>query len=231
MSDRAQELLQGWYQRLQIRKRVKKLSVKIDRLLFLERLFLLAIALIMIYFVWYLVFMLPVQGTYKRLNTRIQSSERQLQMLERKAKTIVTQAVMKKQENKDQHRSLLGKIDKLDKEIDGFQKGFTTASTMAGTLREALDQQGKLKLQSLTTLPVRVIVKPENGEQKLTEQGITFAFRGKYFDTLDYLRRLEQLKTQLLWDKLRYNVLKYPEAGVTITLFLLNPLKDEEENA
>ena len=218
MNDRLETLLSLW-------KKTNRFFVRVDRWLFLERLFLLFTCLAVIYFVWYLVLMMPVQKTQNRLKTRIVVSQRQIQALERKTETIVAQAIIEAKHNRQQHKILSEKVKILNQEIARFNKRFMTAAEMAPTLRATMDKQEKLQLQSLVTLPVRMIVKPTEGEQKLTEQGVTVTFQGGYLNTLSYLQELEKLKTQILWDNLRYNVVKYPGATIVMTLFLLNPPK------
>lgn len=222
MNDRLGRLLQLYHQG---QNRTKQLFVYVNRLLFLERIFLLFIILLFIYLFWYLVLMLPIQRTQGRLKTRMLVSERQVKNLERRTKAIIKEALTEGKRNKERYQKLGEEVKILDSEIRGLNKNFITASEMARTLRETLDKQGRLRLRDLTTLPVKVIIKSEGDEQPLIEQGVTFTFQGRYFDTLTYLEKLEGLKKQLFWSNLKYDVVKYPESDITVTLFLLKPPK------
>ena len=49
----------------------------------------------------------------------------------------------------------------------------------------------------------------------------TLTINGNYFDILNYLQRIEQLKWQLFWEKLTYQVKRYPQASATIKFYTL----------
>jgi len=46
--------------------------------------------------------------------------------------------------------------------------------------------------------------------------------RGSYADLLQYLAALEKLPTQMFWSMAKMNVVKYPEAELTLTLYTLS---------
>jgi MSHA biogenesis protein MshJ len=203
--------------------RERRLFLTINHWLFIERLFFLLICLIVGYVILYVILLSPIQSTKNRLEAKIQSSENKWAMLNKEAETIVKQAVMKLESDKKQYEALLKKVDELDEKIEHFGKRFAIASQVTQTLREAFDQHSELQLKNLQVLPVSVLVKPIEGEQELVSQELVFTFRGQYFDILSYLEQLEQLKMHVFWKSLKYEVMDYPQAEVTVNLAILIP--------
>jgi MSHA biogenesis protein MshJ len=49
--------------------------------------------------------------------------------------------------------------------------------------------------------------------------------KGDYFSIMKFLQHVEKLKWQLFWDKFDYQVIRYPEAIVTIEFYTLKPAR------
>ena len=50
-------------------------------------------------------------------------------------------------------------------------------------------------------------------------------FEGDFFQTVDYMRKLEKLEWGFFWDEVSFEMKEYPQASITITLYTisLNP--------
>lgn len=87
---------------------------------------------------------------------------------------------------------------------------------MATLLEEALLENKELRLISIQTLPVKPM--PSN----LFMHPLVLVFEGNYFETLNYLQRIEHLRWRFFWDELDYVVTKYPNAQITLKLHTLS---------
>ncbi len=52
--------------------------------------------------------------------------------------------------------------------------------------------------------------------------GIKIQLQGNYFDTLRFLKAIEQQKLNVIWDSFEYEVTKYPKANITLELNTLS---------
>ncbi len=107
---------------------------------------------------------------------------------------------------------------------------------MAGLLRQVLGKNANLQLMALQTLPVTPLLERENTkpetdaaptqqlvpDKQIYKHGVEMTVRGNYLDLLQYLNSLEHLPTQMFWGKVKLEVVKYPAADLTLTLYTLS---------
>lgn len=102
---------------------------------------------------------------------------------------------------------------------------------MAELLRQVLSKNANLQLLALQTLPVTPLLenaKPEvipavaGAETKIFKHGVEMTVRGNYLDLLQYLNALERMPTQMFWGKVKMEVVQYPAAELTLTLYTLS---------
>jgi MSHA biogenesis protein MshJ len=127
--------------------------------------------------------------------------------------------------------------------VDGLramQRGLVPPERIAPLLESILRANGKLKLLSLTTLPVGSLselaahgadaAKKDAPDAKplvkapdlLFRHGVELTVRGSYLDMVDYMTTLESLPTQLFWGKAQLDVEQYPNVRLTLTLYTLS---------
>ena len=108
---------------------------------------------------------------------------------------------------------------------------------MADLLEQVLNKNGQLQLINLQTLPATPLIekaaKPEVAgttpastaaelDKQVFKHGVQITVRGGYLDLLQYLTALEQLPTRMFWGMSRMNVVQYPTAELTLTLYTLS---------
>lgn len=98
------------------------------------------------------------------------------------------------------------------------------AKEITKVLEDLLFARHDLELLQLQNLPVKAI---PGGKSNLMvyEYGVVIKFKGNYFATLRYLYDLENLNWAFFWDKLTYQVTKYPYAEVILQLHTLSDQK------
>lgn len=121
-------------------------------------------------------------------------------------------------------------IDELDKQLAAYQDQLISAKEMTNTLKKILSQESGLKLVSLTSLPAVDIMASTNLPPELRDlpnrpvlykRGAKLVFSGGYFQTLDYLKKLENSGKHIFWDDFSYTVKTYPTANVSLTVYTL----------
>ncbi|MBI5436758.1 MAG: type II secretion system protein M [Nitrosomonadales bacterium] len=108
---------------------------------------------------------------------------------------------------------------------------------MADLLEQVLNKNGQLQLINLQTLPTALLIekalKPEGAgagpasaaaglDRQVYRHGVQITVRGSYLDLLQYLTAIEQLPTKMFWGMSRMNVVQYPAAELTLTLYTLS---------
>jgi len=107
---------------------------------------------------------------------------------------------------------------------------------MADLLRQVLSRNANLQLLALQTLPVTPLLEKENAGhdaavpavsapvlgKQIFKHGVELTVRGNYLDLLQYLTSLERLPTQMFWGKVKMQVVQYPAAELTLTLYTLS---------
>ena len=124
-----------------------------------------------------------------------------------------------------EHFSITKKMDALPEE-DAILKANATDSKTKETAASQLPPKttGAPNRQSLKTASAASSILPANATAQKQLSGrvlYTLTLKGNYFSILNFLKRLEQLKWQLYWDRLQYQVDNYPEATVTVEFYTL----------
>ncbi len=100
---------------------------------------------------------------------------------------------------------------------------------MALLLEQVLSKNTRLQLVALDTLPASLFIEPTADgvkaavmDKQIYKHGVKITVRGSYADLLQYLTALEKLPTQMFWGMAKMNVVKYPDAELTLTLYTLS---------
>lgn len=128
--------------------------------------------------------------------------------------------------------ALNGERDKLDDQLRQFSSVLVRPEQMNGLLESLLARQAGLRLISLKTLApqsVLPVADVKEGEAKPVERsfdlyrhGVEIRLEGRYGQLQAYLSQLEKLQQKLLWGQLDYQVIDYPRAELTLTVYTLS---------
>jgi hypothetical protein len=176
---------------------MKELFVKyeafINSLRMKDRVLLLGFFCLIIFVVWFL-FFLPVKGYGKK---------------------ITFDLIRIREQMEEQKRVALANFSTLSKEE--LQKSLQLASPaeLPKVLEQLATTDKKLRLTKLqSALPEQLSV---ISDKKLIRFGIEMTFKGDYFSTLGYLKKIESI-WQPCRDKLEYRVVSYPRAEVEVSV-------------
>ena len=109
-------------------------------------------------------------------------------------------------------------MKKLKQQLDIGEKKFVPAQLMVKVLRDLLKQNSGLDLIAMETLPVSSF----SESTTIYRHGLSLTLTGNYFNTLNYLKKLESLPWRLNWGSIEYQVKEYPIAETTLKLSTLS---------
>ncbi len=129
--------------------------------------------------------------------------------------------------------ALMAERDRLEEQLREFSSVLVRPEEMNGMLESMLMRHTGLRLLGLKTVAPQSILALENardGEGKPVERsfdlyrhGVEIRLEGNYGQLQAYLSQLEKLQQKLLWGPLKYQVIDYPRAELTLTVFTLSP--------
>jgi MSHA biogenesis protein MshJ len=203
---------------------------------------LAAVALVLVLCDWLL--WSPTGARNQQQQTQITEAKQQLSDLQSQRGIIEqTLAADPDAELRAQLETLHVQVEQENKELGELTVDLIRPDAMATMLRDLLISRKGLKLVTLANVPAVPAFKsktedsvdnPEadsNSEHAaaptIYKHGLTLTFRGNYFEVLDYLRALENLRGpndvpwHFFWESFDYKVDKYPEAEVTLKVYTL----------
>lgn len=176
----------------------------------LERVYVLLGCCFVIYIIWYVMLVRPVNAERAKLQLKIDGLTEQLQTFQTKTKAILQDIASKAYKKMPTSRKSVASVG---------MKPTPTIVTGTGKddlfIRAILSANQKVKFTSL---------KNTAGEKQTagTKNSIEINFHSNYFDTIAYLRYLEELPWCVSWDKLTYKVLTYPEADISMIFHIVD---------
>lgn len=178
-----------------------------------ERIGLLLIGLTIIYTIWYVILLRPLN--IQRSNIKQESATLKDQM------NIFTASAQKIKLEVEAR----AKSQALNKQHPGQRMiSIASAADSDEIIKEILNTHQKVKFLGLktgkqSTPDANTVVdtnKPASGSD------IEIMFNSDYFNTITYLTQLENLPWCLSWNSLSYKVNTYPLATITINLLIVN---------
>jgi MSHA biogenesis protein MshJ len=207
-----------------------------------DRILIVSLVLLVTVSFWFVLLYKPV------INLRIQadqkSGEIQKSTEELTAKKVIIESVLNSPNTPGllaRYEDLKQKIKEIDAQVARFNRRFISKKDLSKLLHDMLKQTMGLTIESFST-----VVQVNTTSQKVVEKNNTtesdpsieptavigstqyrLVLKGSYFQVMNYLQRVEQLRWNLYWDKLDYQVTVYPEARVTIEFFTLKPESEQ----
>jgi len=212
-----------------IREQYQLYCEKIDQLSLKERVIILFALLAAVFLIWYLLLMMPLNSSISKLKSLEISNQKQVSTLNTQAANVI----QKNTDNPDLNKmsSLQSSDKKLAAQIDTLKQKILSAAEWSNIFKDLLLKTKGLILINVNNLPdmplMQVASQDEIGRGVLYKQGMEIHFTGKYFQILDYLKNVENLKWKLFWDELHYEVKQYPEAKISLKVHTLSYEKED----
>lgn len=216
-------------------KKWGELKAKTAALSLRERVILLAAICVCVTFIWLQFFFLGFEKQLKQSRQDILTEQQlsvdqsdQLSQLMERLSHDPNAVLLQEQE------LLQTKLDDLKQRIEQRLSNLIEPELMADVLKSVLSDYKGLRLITARNLPVRPLeikntAKEKMGNEKKEEQkqAVLFShafqmeFEGDYFQTLSFLKRLEEMKG-FYWTMLHYQVEDYPQAKIMLQLSTLS---------
>ncbi|MDE2117584.1 MAG: agglutinin biogenesis protein [Betaproteobacteria bacterium] len=216
----------------------EKLVEKIDGMSLRERVLIFAAAAFMLIALIQVLFLDALLAEQKRLSTQVVQQQEKMKEIQA---LIEASLQARKDDAASPLRQRLSQTRKQLADGDAYLQSrrdrLVQPEKMADLLEQMLNKNGQLQLINLQTLPVAPLVektfKPEGAgagpasavaeqDRQVFRHGVQITVRGSYLDLLQYLTALEQLPTKMFWGMSRMNVVQYPAAELTLTLYTLS---------
>jgi len=220
--------LEKWYE----------LKEKTADLSFRERSILAMVMVVAVAFIWLETIYSNIETAQKHVNaTKSELMRQSVTQTDRLSELTTLLAHDPNEPLRQQQIELNAQLVSLRENIESRLSHLIAPEKMADVMQTVLSDYKGLKLISARNLPVEPLLindkheKKQNNKQPEPQQAVIFAhgfemmLSGNYFQTLEFLQRLEQMNG-FYWQKLDYQVEKYPNAKITLQL---NTLSLEED--
>lgn len=214
-----------------MKDKVVQVIAKIDGMSLRERALIFAAAAFAVVSLINTFFLDPLLAQQKRLSSQV--VQQQEKMKETQAQlTSLLQAKQADEHAPQRQRisQLRAQIAEGDAYLKATQDKLVPPEKMAALLEQVLAKNDRLQLVTLNTLPVSLFIEPSADqavkaavqEKQIFKHGVQMTVRGSYADLMQYLTALEKMPTQMFWGMAKMNVVQYPNAELTLTLYTLS---------
>ena len=228
---------------MKIKEEWVKISVKVDALSMRERVMIFFTVVFLLYMIVNLLLLEPANQQRKKISAQVMEQQNKIKVIQDQVDSYV---LAKSAQANLPQRERLNQIKLQIAEGEAFLKHnnekLVRPDRMADVLRQVLGKNANLELVSLKTIPVTSLIEAAEEQEEETEgavksakittlvmkenkiykHGVTMTVRGSYAGLLQYLSELERLPTQMLWGDIKLEVVKYPTAELTVTVYTLS---------
>lgn len=211
-------------------EKIKALEEKFNARSLRERILIAAVIFAVIYFLWYNIFYGYLLATDEEVSKKLQSIKSQISQLEGQIDTISevvgrnpTAALIK------QTKDLKADNEILNQKIRAYIKKMVSPTDMDETLNTIIQKATGMTIVGIENVAAKPLFEEKhldiNGQYagfQVFSHSIQFQLQGTYFDTLRFLKTLEQQNLNVIWDSFTYEVIKYPKAKITLEFSTLS---------
>lgn len=187
----------------------------------------LLITLAMIFFIWFFIDSLWISNLSKeskQVNNKIVNLNKNFQQLSNDL-NLINQGVKNKKNN-----PLYKDLKEVNKQLDQIKKGLESKTVnlikpeeMSGVIKEVMNKSNKLVLLSLNKVPAEAVFKEDNKQDiQMYRHVIEIIFKGKYKDTLIFIKELEMMPKKVNFESINYQVEEHPWSNITLVISTLS---------
>ena len=216
---------------------LEKIKQQFENMSTRERNIVMVALLALLVFLWDQLLFSPLQRSSSSLRQQISVTQSKINEASTEM-VLALKAVAEdpNQELKQQKQQLEKALQEANQRIDGLTSRLIAPRQMAEVLEQVLRQETQLRLVKVTNIPGRQIsanlqqtgstnastAQPDEDKVVLYQHGVEMLLEGEYFQTLRYLKALEELPWQVLWGELEYEVQDYPRASIRLQINTLS---------
>jgi MSHA biogenesis protein MshJ len=220
-----------------IKQQWDKLNEKINSISVRERVLIFAAAAFLVVSLVNAFLLDPQLAKQKRMTEQVVQQQEKIKEIQSQVEGII------QAKNAQSTSPLHLQLNKVKEEIaegnlflKSNRENLVEPDKMADLLRQVLSKNLNLQLVNLQTLPVTplfemgnetattatAVQNTEKAESQIYKHSVELTVKGNYLDLLQYLSALERMPTQMFWAKVKMNVVKYPDAELTLNLYTLS---------
>ncbi len=198
---------------------IKSIHERFNSLTMREKIIFFATSIVLIWGLWDRFIYQPIVSKQKQFSIELSSIQSQLSAQQQMAMQIEALGkVDPNYDNKQKLKQIKAELIKLKQQLGIGEKKFVPAQLMVKVLQDLLKQNSRLNLIALETLPISTL----SDSSTIYRHGLSLTLSGNYFNTLNYLKKLESLPWRFNWDSIDYKVKEYPVAETTLKLYTLS---------
>ena len=218
-----------------MKERLLQLEARIDALSLRERGLLLLVVLVVLSALWWDLFLDPQLKVQGALVSEMNQAQREMHALDAQAQAIVARRRQDPDESLRRHvRALQAAVKSLDGRIAERVGGMVSAKEMPRLLEDVLTRDTNLRLVSIKSLPLEPLVPQQKATAKgdanarhavvrtVYRHGLEMVFEGTFGGVVGYLRALQALPRDLVWDGLELKTMDYPRIRARIRVYTLS---------
>ncbi|HXH54475.1 MAG TPA: hypothetical protein VNK03_01875 [Gammaproteobacteria bacterium] len=210
--------------------KIKALEEKYNARSLRERILIAGAIFSVVYFFWYNILYSYLLVPDEEVSKNLRSIKSQISQIEGQIDTISavvgrnpTAALMA------QSKNLKADNEVLNQKIRDHVKKMVPPTEMDEMLNNIIQKAAGMTVLGVENLEAKPLfetkdinINGKNAGFQVFNHGIKFQLQGTYFDTLRFLKVLEQQKMNVIWDSFSYEVTKYPKAKITLELNTLS---------
>ncbi len=231
-----------------MKKLWKKYADKFDAMSHRERLLIAVAMLVVLLLGGETVFIEPQLVKQKNAERQIQQQTTELRMAQEQLAVLEPRLKNPDAANRAALERAHAEMAAIDTRLKGMEQTLVAPSQMASLLEDMLKHNQGLRLVSLRTLPVALLIehkdakaeKPKEAtttapvptgaqlatpvvtEAGIFKHGVEISVQGSYAELLSYLAQVEKLPQRMFWNNVRLKVDEYPRATLTLTVYTLS---------
>ena len=206
--------------------KIKALEKAYNSRSFGERILIAGAIFAVFYFCWYFLFCTYLLAKDAAIVKKIEDIKSQISQLEDKIEAVTLSTRINPTETLiAQSKNLKADNEVLNQKIRDHVKKMVKPTDMDEMLKNIIQKAvgmtvlGVENLETTALFETKMIDSTEqSGGFKAFNQGVKFELQGTYFDTLRFLKVLEQQKMNVIWQSFSYEVTKYPKANIILEL-------------
>jgi MSHA biogenesis protein MshJ len=171
-----------------------------------ERICILIIGWVAIYFLWYNALQKPLKVERQHIAQQSQALKAQIKIFQTESEKVTREAEARATKQR------LSKQTMVNSKVE-----LASSSDSDEIIREILKMQRNVQFVSLKTNASADSTVTNQAAAKL----LALTFNSNYTDTVTYLEQLEKIPWCLVWESLDYKVTTYPIAAVSLHLSIL----------
>lgn len=198
-----------------------------------ERNIVLILVIAVVVVLWDTLLFAPIQRETKQVKQQINALNSKINAQKKQLAELVAAANQDPNSELKERRDQLSRaVARMDQRLQALTSNLIPPEQMAEVLEQVLRQNSDLKLIRVTSLPTKKLTGEKTGSgieiatpeetEALYRHGVRLELEGNYFDTLNYLQKLEALPWQVLWSSLQYEVKEYPRAAIRLEINTLS---------